>query len=243
MNYTERIRAETPDIYLSPLAGQRVVLVGPAASITGRGLGQWIESHDLVVRMNLSCPPPAEMQPDIGLRTDILYHRLLSANMSAAISRVHCPSEITTWKENGVRWVATSQAAGHSRTQLYQRSNKDMLPLLTLGDRIMPLIKKWTGASSPSMGTIAICHLLGSNLSQLDVTGIDFYGSAYYVGYGGFNAEQASRGNGRALWGQRGGYARRAVPHPQPHQIDFMRRLRDVDQRLAFDEVAIAAMQ
>lgn len=242
MNYLQIIRDGISPAYLHTLNGKRVVLVGPAASITGRRLGRWIESHDIIVRLNLSCPPPAAMRRDIGVRTDILYHRLLDRRLSAAIGHVHNSKEIAEWVENGVKWIVASQTPGHSRTVAFLRVLKGMIPFLPMHATVLEAIRKMSDAHSPSIGTIAICHLLATDLAVLDVTGVDFYRSAYYVGYGGFTAEQAARGTGRALWGQREALPRRAVPHPQPSQIGFLRTLHDNEPRLRFDAVALAAL-
>ena len=52
--------------YAGYLSGKRVVLVGPAASLAGQGKGQWIDEHDVVVRLNLASPVPDECKADVG---------------------------------------------------------------------------------------------------------------------------------------------------------------------------------
>lgn len=47
-----------------------VVFVGNAPSLIGEGLGEWIDSHDVVVRFN-ECPT-RDYEDDVGSRTDIL---------------------------------------------------------------------------------------------------------------------------------------------------------------------------
>lgn len=50
--------------------GRRMVLVGNAPSLRGQKLGDWIDSHDIVVRFN-ACPVKG-YQDDVGSRTSIL---------------------------------------------------------------------------------------------------------------------------------------------------------------------------
>lgn len=50
--------------------GQRVVFVGNAPSLKDEALGEWIDSHDVVVRFNES--PVHGYEVDVGTRTDIL---------------------------------------------------------------------------------------------------------------------------------------------------------------------------
>lgn len=51
--------------------GRRVAVVGGASNIMGRGLGAVIDSHDLVVRLNLMLPEGKES--DLGSRTDVRF--------------------------------------------------------------------------------------------------------------------------------------------------------------------------
>ena len=50
--------------------GQSVIFVGNAPSLKGERLGEWVDSHDIVVRFNES--PVAGYECDVGTRTDIL---------------------------------------------------------------------------------------------------------------------------------------------------------------------------
>ena len=55
---------------------KNVAIVGPAATIVGNSLGEYIDSFDTIVRMNKSIPLNEELACDIGSRTDVLYHSL-----------------------------------------------------------------------------------------------------------------------------------------------------------------------
>jgi hypothetical protein len=69
------------------VSGKRVAIVGGSPKIIGTELGEYIDSHDIVVRVNLHwpCPrrlmggdgvarPEINLTRDIGNRTDILFH-------------------------------------------------------------------------------------------------------------------------------------------------------------------------
>ena len=73
----------------SMVAGKRVAVIGRAASIHGSGHGPEIDSADVVVRVNWVLPLDPEHAPDIGTRTDLIYHcwRNCNAAKSAATSR------------------------------------------------------------------------------------------------------------------------------------------------------------
>ena len=67
---------QNPD-YLKFLKGKRVIIVGPAESLLERGDGKFIDSFDIVVRVNRGIEPTIKNFKKIGSRTDILYNCML----------------------------------------------------------------------------------------------------------------------------------------------------------------------
>lgn len=53
--------------------GKVVAIVGRSGRLAGSGLGQEIDSAEVVVRVNWTLPYRAELIPDVGARTDLLY--------------------------------------------------------------------------------------------------------------------------------------------------------------------------
>ena len=220
--------------YREYLDGKSVVLVGPAASLLGRGQGEAIDAHDVVVRLNLASPVPDDRKADIGSRTDVLYHVLLDSRHAQFIGREHTAEEVRDWKRDGVQWLVTRQHENHSRTRNIRRVLRDEIPLLTMSPRFVSQIRRRVG-NSPNTGTIAIAHLLRYSIRSLLVTGFDFYATGYYPGYGGFNEAEAAQGKtATAAWGRDS----RRSPHPQPGQMRYLAELYGEEQRLTFDEVA-----
>jgi len=62
--------------YCKILKNKRIALVGPSWHTKGMGYGKLIESCDLIVRMNLGYIIPKKLQPDLGVRTDLLFSSL-----------------------------------------------------------------------------------------------------------------------------------------------------------------------
>lgn len=66
-----------PDAVFGRLVARKyLALVGPAETLAGSGSRDYIESHDLVVRVNVGHLISPETIPDVGSRTDILFHSL-----------------------------------------------------------------------------------------------------------------------------------------------------------------------
>ena len=223
------------------LAGKRVVLVGPAASLLGRGLGDEIDSYDVVVRLNLASPVPAGRRADVGSRTDVLYHVLYSANHLKQLGRQHTAEEVAAWQTDGVRFLVTRHELHNERVRRIRPLLGD-LPLLLIPERFKAQVAHHA-QSNPNTGTLAIAHLLAHPVASLHVAGFDFYESGYYEGYGGFTAAEGARaagGLGYAAWAQVG--STREV-HRQDGQKRYLAELYAQDARLNFDDVAAAALK
>ena len=55
------------------IADKTVAIVGPASYLTNSGLGEEIDNHQVVVRINRSYESVDKFSKDVGTRTDILY--------------------------------------------------------------------------------------------------------------------------------------------------------------------------
>jgi CMP-N-acetylneuraminic acid synthetase len=234
-----RPRVPAPSAYVEMFRDKRVVLVGPAASLTGRGQGPYIDAHDVVVRLNLASPVPPEMYSDLGTRTDVLVHVLYGPDITK-VGRKHTAEEVAGWRSDGVRYLVTRQDPDNDRVRRI-RPLLGGLPMVHIDPRTKDEVKRASG-TNPNTGTLAIAHLLSMPIASLHVTGFDFYMSGYYTGYGGFTSEQAaiqSDGVGYAAWGQAG---RTREVHRQDGQKAYLAGLYRNDRRLTFDDIAAQAL-
>lgn len=55
------------------IRGKRVVFVGPSPVLQGKAKGEFIDSHEVVVRTGGSVPVPKELWRDYGRRTEVWY--------------------------------------------------------------------------------------------------------------------------------------------------------------------------
>lgn len=173
--------------YASFLNGRRIVLVGPAPNFHAPGRGDLIESFDLVVRINHALPIPEELKPDLGERTDILYHNLWKGNKRALPA-----TELVPILLQSVRWVC----AAYPYFNMDHPHAKDIdaflevleggLPFRTVSPR--PHIRlHWKMWTRPNAGISAVGDLLRFDVSELYLTGFTFYQSdkIYHEGYRG----------------------------------------------------------
>lgn len=197
------------------LEGKRVVLVGPAGYLEGKRRGEWIDSFDVVAKLNWGETLPAE---DYG-RTDVLFKRLLKLGHADE-------SLVQEYLEADLKWlVAVETRANGARKQLLER---------LLGRRLKWFIDARSRAatmnemsSAPLLGMIAVRMLLELKVASVTITGCDFYASGYSADYGGkpYRREMARR---EGVIGSR---------HNGPEQLKWLIRQRAQDDRLVFDDV------
>lgn len=227
--------------YFDYLKGKKVIIVGPADYLIGQGKGAEIDTFDVIVRLNLGCPVPKDLAVDLGSHTDVLYHVVMSqrhVRKKPGVLHPHSLEEINSWKEDGIQWFVSKRGVNTMRVRKFGRLIGGKIPWTAIPKpdmRRLELILR----TNPNMGTVAIWHILKSNVQSLYVTGCDYHRSGYHVGYGGFTAEQAAKGAGSVTcWGQ--------VPQPvkqtqNMHDVDkqlkYLALLRLRDKRFKADEV------
>jgi len=222
------------------LRDKRVVIVGPSACLEGQRRGAWIDEHDVVVRVNIYQLGEVSVRADVGSRTDVLYHVLFSEKHRAEIGREHTADEVARWRADGLRFLVTQQAATSGRVRDLLAVSGD-LPVVHV-PRVRDELRRECG-TPPNTGTVAITHLLSLPIASLDVVGFDFYASPYYAAYLGLTRDEAAQGggDGRAVpaWGQT---PSRIEIHEQESQKAYLRDLYRREERLSFDEAALAGL-
>lgn len=238
--YPKEFKLSRENQYFEYIEGKSVIVVGPAAYLVGQGKGAEIDGYDVIVRLNLGCPVPEQLKPDIGSRTDVLYHTVMAQRQvrkNPDVLKLHSREEVQSWKEDGLQWFISKRSTEQSRVRKLAGLISGEISWMTIpipNMRRLGLILR----TNPNMGTVAIWHVLQSQAKSLYVTGCDFHRTGYHVGYGGFTAEQAAKGAGSvSCWGQ--------VPQPvkrgqNMHDIDkqlkYLAMLRLRDKRFKADE-------
>ena len=223
--------------YYRYLKGKRVALVGPAGYL--RHKGQEIDPHDIIVRLNNSFPLPKELHPHIGSRTDVLYHTC--GRIKSVLRKVAGEgSWVKLLRREGIKVLVSkhhpteSTGKNKRKARRWQVMNKDTIKTLFLNRYFLELLQLELGGTDPNMGTLAITHLLNSELKELSIYGVDFGKSGYYPGYTlapGFSWNEAHT---RIL--RKSGKKKRKGPHDKQRQIKYLRELFSKDPRVNVDE-------
>lgn len=158
------------------LKDKKVCFVGPSSHLEGKKMGSFIDSHDIVVRVNQTSPIPEHRWEDYGSRTDILASGLNAPGVMAL-------------SEN-LNWVKTLKFLFCPGPSMWDRDKfgriVDSWGILwhNVCDGHLFKVYKEMGTTA-STGLSAIIILLNYDLAHLYVTGISFYnfgkcGKVYY---------------------------------------------------------------
>lgn len=161
--------------YSEYLKSQSVALVGPAPTMEGSQNGAFIESFDIVVRLNHILPIPKQLQNDIGERTDVLYHNLWESNP-------YCTPfpRLVEILEETVQWICSA----HPEINLdhpfaediasFKKTLSGRVPFHLVDQNRYLKLREAIGCR-PNVGISAIVDLLSFEISELYITGFTFY--------------------------------------------------------------------
>lgn len=151
-----------------------LALVGPEDTLLGSGSGDYIESHDLVVRVDRGHLISPEMVPDVGDRTDILFHDLRFGHLPSG-ERERFAADIGA----DITWIC----GAYPLLDLDHPHARDAIAFETVLDterafrtvrldRYLALFRRVL--TRPSIALSAINDLLGFDIGGLYVTGFSF---------------------------------------------------------------------
>ena len=200
---------------------KRIIIVGPSSALSGSGLGKYIESFDIVVRLNKSLPIPLNQYNDIGMRTDILYNSLNTTDYPGENN-----IEPSFFLKNGVKYLRCSYPPidPFKKDIIYfMKMNKNKIPFGTIDINYYIQIEHCL-KSRPLTGTCAILDLLMYDIKELVVIGIDFYMNPYNSYYRKINIKQLKKLKNNGV-------------HKNTSQIELLKRLYLLDNRFKTDHM------
>jgi len=187
---------------------KRVILVGPSRCSL-ENTADFVESHDLVVRVNYQHPVIPEHQPFIGKRIDVIYHNSCGLR------------DIKETFQPGFKFVWYERNRSMFDIRRFLRNTN------TPGALIRPYRNRCSQllGTDPNMGMLALMHLLDQPIQSLYLTGITFFfREPYHTGY-----PETRFGNSEII------KTRKTPSHDADIQFDFFKENLLNDARLTID--------
>lgn len=237
------------------LKGKNVIVCGPGAILTNKGLGQKINKYDIVVRLNNSYPVNIINRLnnyDVGTRTDIIYHTGAICTCLKQAANKYNIGRIEMLKNDGVNWFLSKRdpIKGKKRDKeflekffklndAYEKKHNTSIKIVPVFNEFLGDLQNILRHTDPNMSTLAITHLLTFDLKTLEIVGCDFYSSGYHRYYclpGHIEWSQQTKSLVR-----KDGKARRKakVPHNYNIQVEFLLDIFENDSRVIIDKSII----
>ena len=211
------------------LKNKKVILIGPSPSLEGSKKGEYIDSFDVVVRLNKSFP--VEANEDIGTRTDIHYHCL---HTNPACGGTIFYKEL---KEQNVilsapypKWVRPF----YNDVSSFQKENQNWnIPFHMIDTHYYLEISKML-KTRPNSGTLAILDLLAYDVKELHITGFTWFRDGWRKSYKDycdiFGTENGDNKREEDMSGM-------LKTHNQKPQEDLVREIYTNDDRVFIDDI------
>lgn len=233
------------------LAGKRVVVVGPARTLAGKGRGPFIDSFDLVVRLNESAEwilGNRSAQSDYGSRTDILYSNQ-SVLRTTFVERAQNEAFVEFCRSGQLRHIVCTNNSldfnlDGAPTKTCRRSDRNTIrdverAIRSIGSdarlRVVRSASEWSMRMLRGhwgrTGFIAIVDLLGFPVAHVMVMGMTFYHGGGHVLAEGVHLHPLGNRNGVHAKGPAG------AGHQSFLEADIFRALcASFTGRISFDE-------
>ncbi len=143
-------------IFKNIVKNKKVILVGPAPNILGKKYGEFIDSHDIIIRTNGGYPISDNLIEDYGRKTDILF-------INNKFIKKFYEINIDFYKKSNILLICHK----------CEISKELKLPNIKY--------ELWGKVDIALYNTINLCgfvilkKLLQSNVTKINITGMDFY--------------------------------------------------------------------
>jgi hypothetical protein len=194
--------------YADYLKGKRVCIIGPSESLMEKKRAKLIDFYDVVVRINSGYPIPEHLYPYTGKRCDVVYQH---GNTGPAKSK----ERIAEAKAGGVKWVVCVHPEGKPSSTRVKKICQGVVNFRAVPKELRASFQAEVN-TSPNAGQVAIRDLLSFDITELYITGMDFYMSKYYNGY---SSKRLTIGG-----------------HDQYKQFQSFIKLYEADKRIKLDE-------
>ena len=174
------------EVMKTEMREKSVALVGPALYMAGIGLGNEIDSHDIVIRLNRGMESVSKYSEDVGTRTDILYSCLIEKKANAGII------DVDYYKGLNLKMIVApphSNFVGYSETTRFH----DLVPTPKVEEISEHVPVRIVDADfhadlarevscKPNTGFMAIYDILRAEPKSLSIYGFSFYLDGFMPG-------------------------------------------------------------
>lgn len=209
------------------LEDKKVIIVGPAYYLKGKHQGVYINSFDVIVRVNepMHAPLTKQDKVDFGYKTNIIYlppsltkifiTRQIKSTRGWKGKKTFTNADIMAaynrWQVRGLEWVVGRNRGEKPANIKFNYLNMDGSWIRkTYNEAKMNIIQ--------TTGVLSIKHLLETDLKSLNVIGFDFYQTGYFYAKNDWK-------KGRPKIGTKG----------NPH-LKYFKQLVEKEKRLIIDD-------
>ncbi len=151
--------------YKELINNKRIIFVCPSNILIGKKMGTWIDSFDIVVRINQFFNTLNLNIEDCGQKCDVLY-------INNQFAREFSPFALKNWKQKGLKWLCWKHVLNEIDKKINNRSFGQVISELKMIDGILT-------------GTIVVKDLLNQKPKELYISGMNFYSKVknnnYYI--------------------------------------------------------------
>ena len=161
------------------IKNKKIIYVGPSPHLRGKGMGSFIDSFDLVIRINQAFEIPESDCEDYGSRTDILMNCLNINKIKALGNNVEFARSL--------KYIVCPMVSMWDVKRVEDFLNLVGTPWHNVSDGYLFKVFKEVGTTC-NTGLMGIITLLNYDIKQLHVTGMTFFnmnkfGKIYYDKY------------------------------------------------------------
>jgi len=161
------------------IEGKRIAYVCPSPHLRGMKMGEYIDSHDLVVRVNQSFEMPEEDWEDYGKRTDILMNCLNIHKIKALRDGIEFARTL--------KYIVCPMVSMWDIQRVHDFLDEVGTPWHNVCDGYLFKVFKEVGTTC-NTGLMGIITLLNYDVKEVYVTGMTFFnmnnfGEVYYDKY------------------------------------------------------------
>jgi len=159
--------------------GKTIAYVCPGPHLEGKGYGEFIDTHDLVVRVNQNFAVPEHQWADYGKRTDILYNCL-------NINKLRALSENEEYVKS-LKFIVCGNVSMWDLPRVEDYLNSTGVPWNNMCDGYLFKLYREVGTTC-NTGLVGVVDLLNYDPDRIFVTGMSFFnmntfGKVYYDDY------------------------------------------------------------